>query len=169
MAETCLAVFTSRTVERMCAEGGSQAWTFSAVNARACQWLVCVWNARGTYAESGSNRLAHREAFLVAPIDSVEPSPQEPNRWIVRFHKFARISVPNSWNGQRLPFRYLTLDEFGISPEQLQFTEIATPAATSSLPPISPRATPLSIEAAKIGLAAKFNVPPEAIEITIRG
>ena len=170
MADKVLAVFTSRTVERMCSEGGSQAWTFSAVNARGCHWLICVWNARGAYAESGADRLAHREAFLIAPIDSIDPSPQEPERWIVRFHEYARIAIPNAWNGQRLPFRYLTLDDFGISPEDLQFIPAAAVVhGGTSVPRLRPTAMPLSIEAAKIGLAAKFNVPPEAIEITIRG
>jgi hypothetical protein len=169
MADKVLAVFTSRTIERMCSEGGSQAWTFSAVNARECQWLICVWNARGAYAESGADHLEHREAFLIAPIDAIDASAQEPDRWIVRFHKYARISIPNAWNGQRLPFRYLTLDKFGLAPEALQFIETATLGGSSSPQQMRPKATPLSIEAAKIGLAAKFNVSPEAVEITIRG
>ena len=169
MADKCLAVFTSRTIERMCTEGGSQAWTFSAVHARECRWLICVWNARGAYAESDGARVAHRQAFLIAPIDSIDPAPEEPRRWIVRFHEYARIAIPNSWNGQRLPFRYLTLHDFGVSPKDLDFISIALPNGDIPAPTIRLSAAPLSIEAAKNGLAAKFNVPPEAIEITIRG
>jgi hypothetical protein len=168
MSDKCLAVFTSRTIRRMCDEGGSQAWTFQPANARECRWLVCVWNAHGAYAESGSEHLAHREAFLLAPVASIDPSPQEPHRWIVRFREYARISVPNAWNGQRLPFRYLTLDDFGLDPKRQTFVPVTSSnggaVRTSPL-----AASPLSIEAAKLGLAAKFNVSPEAIEITIRG
>jgi hypothetical protein len=151
----------------MSAEGGSQAWTFSPVNARTCRWLVCVWNAHGAYAESGAVRLEHHEAFLIAPIDAIEPSPQEPGRWIVRFHEFARISIPDCWNGQRLPFRYLTVAELGVSPDDLHFVSVVT---DPQRPPASgPNVTPLSIEAAKLGIAAKFNVSPENVEIVIRG
>jgi hypothetical protein len=152
----------------MCAEGGSQAWTFNAANARKCQWLICVWNARGAYAESGAERLAHGEAFLVAPIDSIEPAPQEPDRWIVRFRQYARISIQNAWNGQRLPFRYVTLDDFDVSPDGLHFVPIAPTLVDAPSTLALPKAAPLSIEAAKRGIAAKFNVPLEAIEITIR-
>jgi hypothetical protein len=170
MTDKVLAVFTSRTIERMCAEGGSQAWTFSAVNARTCHWLICVWNARGAYAESGAAHLAHREAFLIAPIDSIDPSPQEPERWIARFHEYARISIPNAWNGQRLPFRYLTLGDFGIAPENLRFVPTGPVVnGGAAVPSVRPTVMPISIESAKLGLAATFNVPPEAIEITIRG
>lgn len=169
MSDKCLVVFTSRPVERMCAEGGSQAWTFSAINARTCTWLVCVWNAHGAYAEHAGGRPSHHEAFLIAPIDSVEPSPQEPNRWIVRFKQYAHLSIPHQWNGQRLPFRYTTLDDFGIQPEDLAWVSVAKSPQSNSQPLVvleKPRA--LSVEEAKRGLATSFNVPPEAIEITIR-
>ncbi len=169
MAEPALVVFTSRTLDRMAREGGSQAWTFSPLSARACRWLVCVWNARGAYAESEPDRLVHGEAFLVAPIDSIEPSPQEPERWIARFHEYAKISKRNAWNGQRLPFRYVELGELGIDLTTLHFVPV--PHEHSSRKPGQPQhqAMPLSIEEAKLGLAARFNVAPENVEIVIRG
>ncbi len=170
MAEPALVVFTSRTLDRMLREGGSQAWTFSPLSARSCRWLVCVWNARGAYAQSEPDHLAHGEAFLIAPIDSIEPSPQEPQRWIVRFHEYAKISKTKAWNGQRLPFRYVDLDELGIDLATLKFVRVSQEPDSANAPAQSRHGvTPLSIEEAKLGIAARFNVAAENVEIIVRG
>jgi hypothetical protein len=50
-------------------------------------------------------------------------------------------------------------------PDSAPAPVVATPSAANSKPAIGP----LTMAEAKKGLALTFNVPPEAIEITIRG
>lgn len=165
---SCIVVLTSRSIERMLNEGGSQAWVLNAKQARSRHYLVCCWNPGGNYAVSNEDR--HRgEAFLVAPITAIEPAPDNPERYIIRFTKYAPVSVPNIWNGQRNPVRYSMLEALEIEPDDLVFQDIPSNLRKAS-PSIAEGSVPqLTIEAAKRGLAARFGVSHEAIEIIIRG
>lgn len=168
MGDSCILVFTSRTIERMATEGVSQAWVHDPKRARPYPYLVCAWNPAGPFAES---RRSHGEAFLVAQISSVEPAPEAPDRYVLRFSKFARISVPNLWTGKRNPVYYTSLEELGINPDTLPFDAVSS-AAGSIAPQRNAEPSnlaPLAISAAKPRLAAYYGVPIEAIEIVIRG
>jgi len=65
----------------------------------------------------------------------------------------------------------VVLDELGIDPKKLKFkpmparTKVLTPPA----PPDRSKTGALTIAEAKAGLALQFGVPPEAIEIMIKG
>lgn len=173
MNDRCIVVFTSRGISQMVEAGGSQAWTLDPKRARGCAYLICTWNPTGEFARSNEGR-THGEAFLIAPISAVELAPENPERYIIRFDEFARISIPNAWNGQRNPVWYASLSELGIIPSE--FTLEASTASTLGLtsptgrmPAIAASDTPLNIDAAKRGLAAYFQINPEQIEITIRG
>jgi hypothetical protein len=170
MKDNCVLVFTSRTIEQMVAEGGSAAWVIDAARARTYEYLVCCWNPKGQFAQVNYGR-GHGEAFLVAPITTIEPAPGEPGRYILRFAEFARVSVPGVWTGKRNPITYASLSELGIDAASLTFETAAKPSALA-LPPSTPASSdlsPLPISAAKPRLAAFYNVPVEAIEIIIRG
>lgn len=174
--DKCLLLFTSRSVEQMVAEGGSQAWVLNLQRARACLYVVCAWNPRGEYAQPNVN-LRHGEAFLVAPITAIETAarPEPENRYIVRFANFA--VPPNRkivWTGKRNPVNYTTLSALGFDADGLQFSPPADGAAPA--PPVAAARRggrdgdlPLTIGAAKRGLSLHYGVKPEAIEIVIRG
>jgi hypothetical protein len=169
--DNCILVFTSRTIERMKAEGGSQAWVLDATRARTYPYLVCSWNPTGEFAQANQG-LEHGEGFLVAPIAAVEPAPESPDRYILRFTEFARVKVANVWRGKRNPVNYTTLSELGIDPDSLAFEKAERRSAPEpSVVGGSPSSNlgPLSISAVKPRLAAYYNVPVEAIEIIIRG
>jgi hypothetical protein len=81
--------------------------------------------------------------------------------------------ISNVWKGYRNPVKYTSLEDSGIDPSSLKWEPMPEPA---SLPPPAVEApTPkgavgmLTMVEAKKGLALTFNVPPEAIEITICG
>lgn len=162
----------------MIQEGGSQSWVLNLQRARQCHYVVCAWNPSGEYAQPNAN-LRHGEAYLVAPITSVEPTddPHEPkDRYIVRFSDYA---IPPSqkivWGGMRNPVSYTTLTALGLDPSTLTF-ELPTRHATHDAPPrtVTRRSgakddVPLTIAAAKRGLALQYDVKPEEIEIIIRG
>jgi len=62
----------------MLGHGGSQSWILNLRRARDCKYVVCAWNPRGEYAKPNV-KLRHGEAYLVAPIASIDPArPPEP-------------------------------------------------------------------------------------------
>jgi hypothetical protein len=131
--------FYSRTVERMEDEGGSAAWRLAPGHAQTCHYLVCCWNTKGKFAAPNYGP-GHREAFLVAPIRSIELAPELPeHRYIIRFAEFARVSVPAVWLGHRNPVNYGSLSELRINLGSLTFDPGAKrpapklPASSSAL------------------------------------
>jgi hypothetical protein len=171
MNDNCILVLTSRSIEQMQDQGGSKAWVLDPRRARSCGYLVCAWNPTGDYAENTTDR-EHREAYLIAPISSVEPAPDEPGRYLIRFRDFARISIKGVWpHRQRNPVTYTTLSKLGINVDEVRFEVAQSPPSASKVPAAEPASVtrPLTIAAAKLGLAAHYGVEPGAIEIVIRG
>lgn len=162
-------VFTQRSVDELRLEGGSQAWALNADRARRCEFLVCAQNR---YGSNPSGTAPHGSAFCVGKISSVEAAPEDASRSIIRVSALASVSVPNVWQHWRNPVKYSTLDDMGIDLSTLSFEPAQNPAPVVSF--LSKKdATivdqPLSIEAAKRGLARYFGVPLDTIKITING
>lgn len=175
MNDAAILVLTSRSVRRLQDEGGSRAWKLDPKRARKHGYLVCAWNSGGEYANNRTDR-QHGEAYLVAPITTVDPTPEEPGRYIIRFSEFACINEVNAWpHGRRNPVTYTTLGALGIDVDDLSFksSQPQLPASTVGgvgvSQPADPIAMPLTMDAAKRGLALHYGVRPDAIEIVIRG
>ncbi len=174
MAKRILVVFTFRSVDQLLAEGGSQAWALNAANARRCSFIVCT---RNRHRENAVQQEEHGAAFLVGKISGVEPSPEDPARYIVRFDRYALLVDPQPvvWPGARNPvwyvddFRDIKIDESALEwlpvPES-RATKYAAERPLQDLPALGSK---LTIAEAKAGLAATFGVSPEHVEITIRG
>ncbi len=85
--------------------------------------------------------------------------------------EYAVVDYPEAWGEWRNPVKYTTLEELGINPSKLNFKPM--PETTKELPPPPPpdrsKTGALTIAEAKAGLALQFGVPPEAIDILIRG
>ncbi|HEX5234248.1 MAG TPA: hypothetical protein VFW25_02850 [Silvibacterium sp.] len=171
MNDDTVVVLTARSIERMVNQGGSQAWRLVPAHARQMDYIVCARNAK---ADWGDGHEAHRSAFLIARVRDVVPSPERPDRWLVRFAEYAPIDLPEFWRkGDRNPVRYGSLNELGIEPHQLNWHQMpvataGTAAGLETVSPFHPKIKPLTISEAKHGLAMNFNVPVEAVEITIR-
>jgi hypothetical protein len=93
---------------------------------------------------------------------------------LIEFSEFARVNIPNVWTGDRNPVKYRSVDDLGIDFSTLKWERMPEPDSASApvyeAPPVNQNgAKPLTMAEAKKGLALTFNVPPEAIEITIRG
>jgi len=103
---------------------------------------------------------------------------------MICFDEFAylqpQVDPVDVWQGWRNPVRYTTLAEMGVTPdgliwedaekfrdEQLAPKHSGSPQASATLDDGS--VPPLTIAQAKQGLAAFFDLEPEAIEIVIRG
>ena len=170
--EDTLLVFTSQTIDRMARQGGSAAWVIDAKRVRACDYLVCTWNALGEFMQTPETH-QHREAFLVAKITSVEPSsdPKDVGRYDIRFTEFARVNIPNVWTKARNPVTYTSLADLKIDPDTLTFEPVNEPTIFELLTRSVAVSNdgPLAISAAKPLIAAYYGVPIDAVEIIIRG
>lgn len=175
MSQEAVVVFTAKTIERILNEGGTSAWRLDRVHARQCDYAVCT---RNVHADWSRGPEARNSAFLVGKIRDVVPCPPTPenneapaNRYLIQFSEFAHISVPNVWKGDRNPVKYSSLEALGIDLTTLKWEAMPEPANTLPLVKEDRKTAigALTMAEAKKGLALTFNVPPEAIEITIRG
>jgi hypothetical protein len=171
----CVVVFTFRSVERILREEGTSAWRLDPFRARHCPYVVCTRNKYSAHGTEGDE--PHGSAFLIGKIRDVilSPDPKEAanGRFLIRFHEYALIDVPKAWEGDRNPVKYRTLEKLHIDPAKLDWKPMPSAgtsekrneetASVDNLP------RPLTIPEAKLGLARTFNVPPEAIEIIVRG
>lgn len=176
----CVAVFTARSPQRILREGGSQAWALDDVRVRTLPFLVCVQNKNNPNRDFSDASEPHGSAFLVGRITDVVPSPEDPTsgRWMIQIGEYSTVQNPkNVWQGWRNPVKYGTLEDFDIDVSKLKFHSVAN--VRMELAPAQPSpllraaddvdVAPISIASAKLGLAAFYGVPPEAIEIVIRG
>jgi hypothetical protein len=173
MSDEAAVVFTAKSVESILREGGTSSWRLDRNHARQCPFAVCTRNANAEWVEGPE---AHHSAFLVGKIKDVVPSPEPgvQNRYVIQFSEYARVNIPDIWKGDRNPIKYVPLEELGIDPSTLTWEPMPEPAEPpASAPEVARRNAaavgPLTMAEAKNGLALTLGVPPEAIEITIRG
>jgi hypothetical protein len=168
---SAIAVFTADSQDEILAVGGSGAWVVAQKQARRRQFLVCIRNAREV---DFHDHEPHGTAFLVGRISGLEPhgiDKKGMQRFIIEIDEYAEADHPDAWGEWRNPVKYTTLEELGIDPKKLKFkpmperTKIPPPPA----PPVRTKTEGLTIAEAKAGLALQFGVPPEAIEILIKG
>ena len=146
---------------------------FDRNHARHCPFAICTRNANADWVEGPE---AHHSAFLVGKIRDVVPclptaeNKEAPeNRYLIQFSKFARVNIPEIWKGDRNPVKYATLEDLGIDPSTLKWETMPEQSEKKNTLPKTPSGLGLTLAEAKKGLALTFGVPPDAIEITIRG
>jgi hypothetical protein len=180
MPDEAVAVFTARSPHRILREGGSQAWALDPNRARKCRYLICVQNQNNPDRDFSDASEPHGAVYMVGKISDVVPSKDDPgNRWKISISEYSIHTVMNAWKGWRNPVRYTTLEEMGINLDELKFHpigdaqrdlgELVDRQAQDVMPKEDGSITPLSMADAKPRLAAYYSVPPEAIEIVIRG
>jgi hypothetical protein len=179
MTEEAVVVFTARSPERIVAEGGSQAWVLNAARAKQCTWLICTQNRHNRDHEFSDATQEHGAAFLIGKVSGVKETEEESEdgkkRWLVNISEYALIDVPDFWDHDRNPVRYLSraeLEKKGIKFATLEFQSMPKRTAetkASAKPAALGAVVPLTIAEARKGLVATFGVKPEAVEITIRG
>lgn len=169
-----VAVFTNRGLNRLLAEGGTQAWSLQPERVKKLKYVVCTQNRDD--GDWGAPTHAQGQGFLIGKISGVELSPEgRESRYIILFDEYAEIDVPNMAYQWRNPVRYIELNDFGIDPDKLAWKR-ASPrpgepprAASPTEPATSAESRGLDIAEAKKALAAFYRVPVTAIEIVIRG
>lgn len=171
MPHSAIAVFTANSRDEILKVGGSASWVVAEKQARRREFLVCIRNARDV---DFHDHEPHGTAFLVGRISGLKPygiDKKGMQRFIIEISEYAIVDYPEAWGEWRNPVKYITLEELGVDPKKLKFKPM--PERTKVLPP-PPRPERsktggLTIAEAKSGLALQFGVPPEAIEILIKG
>ena len=166
MPEQALTILTEKSADTILEIGGTQSWVLDRVRAKRCRYVVLCQNAHTAW---GDRREPHGTAFMVGRIDDVIRSTDTEGRWLVTFSEYALIDKSDAWGGWRKPVRYITLEEMGIDPAELEFRPMPRTAEKPKRPQAHDRGQDLTIAQAKQALAHTLGVPPEAIEITIRG
>jgi hypothetical protein len=168
---SAIAVFTANSRDEILEVGGSAAWVVAEKQARRREFLVCIRNARDV---DFHDHEPHGTAFLIGRISGLEPHGYDKKgmqRWIIKISEYAVVDYPEKWGEWRNPVKYITLEELGIDPKKLKFKPMPAPTRvlTPPAPPDRSKTGALTITEAKAGLALQFGVPPEAIEIVIKG
>jgi hypothetical protein len=164
LPHAAIAVFTSKTLDTLLAQRGSGPWVGAAERVKRQEYLVCIRKDK-----PGTNH--HGNAFLVGKINAVREhgfDRRGQQRWFFEIGEYAVPSHEGRWEW-RNPVRYTTLEDLGIELKELEFTP--APSATENLPmpETGSSVKPLTIAEAKAGLAAKFEVSPDVIDIHIKG
>lgn len=166
---SAIAVFSGKSKERILREGGTQSWRLVPSHASKQEFVVCC-RSGVAWAEGAEER---GSAFVVGRVVGVKKA-EEAERYLIQMSEYADVSVPGAWKGWRNPVKYTTLEELGIDATALQFKPmpqtvdpVAAPHAIPSLEDISYLS--LTIAQAKSALSRHYEVPADAIEITIRG
>lgn len=139
MTKEVVAVFTYRTREEIISSRGSEAWALNPQNAQRCRYLVCTRNRYTHPADSGPEE--HGAAFLIGKISLVEPSPERPDRYIIRFNEYALLDPqPVVWPGSRNPVWYLdNLADLHIDETSLVWQPVPPAEVTGAVPlPVAP-------------------------------
>lgn len=161
-------VFTFKSAETILSDGGTCSWHIKPQRAQQCEYAVCTRNARHKLVQG---KEPHGSAFLIGRVKDVVPTPRElderPGRFLIRFSEYAVVHVLNAWKGDRVPTRYVDEQALGIDFDKLEWRPLAEGAG--SAPVGVSAAMGLSIAEAKPLLARRYGVPPDAIEIIIRG
>lgn len=163
MSDLAIAVFTAKDPDELLRQGGSGPWVGAEARVKAQKYLVCVRKTKPGSTDHGT-------LFMVSRIKGVVEHGYDKRgqqRWFFQFGDYALIDVKTHW-AWRNPVKYTTLGALEINIQQLKFragpTEIQLPAVTNASV-----ARPLTIAEAKAGLAAKFGISPDAIDIIIKG
>jgi hypothetical protein len=161
MGDDVICVLTYKSVDTVLRTGGTQSWTLDRARARSCKYVVLCRNARSNRVEGPEK---HGTAFMVGKIKDVVPSTDSDGRWLILMSEYALCDWPDEWEGRNPVTYWKTVDfQYGQAGfDSLDFKPILKADSATSVGPIS-------IDEAKRGLAQKYQVPPERIEIVIRG
>lgn len=164
--EDTILTFTTHDMHFIQTHGCDESWVLNTARAGMCKYLVCCHS-------QGANKGA---AFCVGLISRLRPVPTETGkeRYAIHLSAYTRVDIPGVWQGWRNPVRYITLTELGIDPATLEFVQFEPPKLApfkveSLQPSQEDDIPPLSIQQAKEGIAKKFNLSPDQIEIIIKG
>jgi len=180
---TVVEVFTNKSGDFMLEYGGSASWVMSLTSAASLEYCICCRNDERPREDDRGDRPERRnEAFLVGKVSGIEfvERQNDRNRYLIKFSEYAEVSVRDFRRGvTRNPVVYGDVESCrrrGLDIEALHFKPMPAPTKhyarhrsheIGSASAADRRG--ISIAEAKAGLALHFNVPVDAVQITITG
>lgn len=180
MSNNALIVFTAKPIEMIHQQGGTASWVLSAASMRDVRFVVCTRNSDRTYDEEcGPRTEPHGSAFLIGKVSGLKQVGERNGRkrYLVQMSEYARVMVSDFWMHERNPTRYTDTDDLrerGIDVEKLDWLPMPGQERYRVMPFVQDEVAAtvgdgLSITEAKQGLAVRFGVPEDAIQIVING
>jgi len=170
-----LSVFTADPVAKILAEGGTGNWSADLGRVSEYEYIALLRHAE---KPNSPRDAAHNAVFLVAKIATVlesdEPDGRGKARLFIAFSEYAIVegTRPTPRKGTN-PIWFATFNEMNVDPSSLQF--VAMPKSTRPPTPganvsneFSGKVSGLSFDEAKAGLALRYGVAKDKIEIILR-
>jgi hypothetical protein len=139
----------------------------------AIEYVVCTRNADRKFDEECGHRPEpHRAAFLVGKVSGIRKVGvfNGRDRYIILFSEYAEVLIPEFRGHERNPVTYGDTDSLrikGLDISKLKFKPMPSLAAEGTA--TSAPARGLSIEEAKKGLSARYDIPEANIQIVMTG
>jgi hypothetical protein len=171
VADSAVAVLTSWEKADLIERKASGNWGVSPDRILQQRYVVAIRNRNTNWSPVD---LEHGTAFLVGRISGVvatdDTTVDGRNRIAIEFDAYAEIEIPDAWGKSRNPVWFTTLENLGIDLNELNFVNVSNGSAVAT-PKLSPPAPTegLSFAEARRGLAARYGVSPNSVEIILRG
>ena len=170
-ANTAIAVFTSWSKEDILKRGASGNWGVSPDRILQNRYVVVTRNRHSDWCPDDYE---HGTAFLIGRVSGVietdETTKDGRPRYAIAFDAYAEINTPDVWGKSRNPVWFTDLDTLGIDLDSIEFVEIETGNPVEVPKPPKPTLEGgLSFAEARKGLAARYGVSANSIDIIIRG
>ncbi|WP_083700398.1 hypothetical protein [Acidihalobacter ferrooxydans] len=159
-----MAVLTGKKLDKMIEEGGIGYWKADARRVAQCLYILAIANARSGITQFSS--ADQNKGYLLGRIAGTFRPPEHPDRLVIVISEYAEIDLPNAWPGYRNPVFYTDLETLGIDARALDWKTFPFIKRDDTA---NDTVQALSVVEAKLGLAKKFGVNPDQIEIIIRG
>lgn len=156
---------TSKSIETILREGGVGNWRANESKVRRCRWVVAARNRHSNWSQGDE---AHGTAFLIGRVVGVQPSPkpQEPDRLVIVFDRYAKLDIPNAWPGNhRNPVAYTTLSDLKVDPLALDWTDYTSPMPAELA---KPQGRGQIIEQARLMIANALGVDASTVKVSIQ-
>ena len=170
VATSAVAVFTSLKKDELLALGASGNWGVSPDRILQNRYVVVTRNRHSDWAPDD---VEHGAAFLVGRISGVmetdETTADGRPRFAIAFDSYAEVNIPDVWGKSRNPVWFTNLETLGIDLSELSFVDLKTGEKTEKAKVSTMPVEGLSFAEARRGLAARYGVSPNSIEISITG
>ena len=169
---SAVAVFTSRGKDEIIKRGGTGNWGASPDRIMQNRYVVVVRN-RNENAHWHQNDFDHGTAFLIGRVSGVaetdDTTKDNRMRYVIEFDAYAEIDVPDAWGKSRNPVWFTNLDELGIDLNDVELVSVEDGSTVKPAGRPSAGDDGLSFAEARRGLAARYGVAPNNVEIVLRG
>lgn len=170
IANNAVVVLSSQTKNSILERCASGNWGVSSERILQNRYLVV---ARNQTSDVESEDVEHGSAFLIGRISKVletdETTKDGSPRYAIAFDAYAEVNIPNVWGKSRNPVWFTDLGTLGIDVSEFEFIDVEDGSHVTVPKPLALSEDGISFAEARRGLAARYGVSPNNVEIVLRG